>query len=271
MKTNACASLAVVLAGLVALHVPAGRCSNAPRNDAWCDDAGGSALPNLCYTHADKPHCMPIWDAYANVARHACVECAVNCDCPIGAYCSSVGDDRQWTCSPVEADKIGKPCERFGQLSTWPPERERDGKRPTAGVDDLMVCGIPVFLNGSFAFYEWLGYCDAGVCAECASYGAIVDETLGYVSDEQTLMCPGRVCQAGKLRLGAYAQAWSPYSLISDNVSAALLTFVVLIFCVLLAMCMMSVAHVSGRRRRYSRLSQTDVVVDGSVAADKQH
>jgi len=117
------------------------------------------------------------------------------------------------TCSPLDQNPAksvwNQPCNEF--VSSWAlglVGAVGDVPVPELGVNDKMVCGKPVFYeNGTFDFYEWLGFCDQGQCKQCASVGQYLGPSMALMmhGDPSFLLCVGRECTGGKLAIADYA------------------------------------------------------------------
>jgi len=184
----------------------------------------------MCAAAPGTPFCVNTADE-DNEPDYRCAQCGNNCDCPIGQYCVKAAGLDTGSCKALESDIIGRPCNSFWvRVNLLGSESEQ--VIPVKDVDDKMVCGIPVFMtNGSFSYYEWLGYCDMGVCKQCGNLGGEVDEIFGYIMNPQTLQCPGRECRDATIVATEYAQSWTIVDeIMPKGVPTAILVFLVFIF-----------------------------------------
>jgi hypothetical protein len=225
------------------------------------------AVPNICGTKTPKqPFCVNKGTEQNPV--FVCRECDVNCDCPINFYCVKSAGPERGTCKSIDLDgkSIGKPCNNFN-MPQEPMRLVHDPKFPKRGVDDQLVCGIPVFDNatGFFLFYEWLGYCKEGKCKACASWGPELGQTIDWlVNDEPgSLLCPGRQCVGGQLTTPNYAVDVEEQPIFNNlinvdtetGITGSILAFVILISLSNLVMCYCTVRS-QFHPKNYKKLSQ---------------
>lgn len=201
-----------------------------------CQTSAHDPVPNMCASLAEKPFCVNT-AAEGATPNYQCKQCATNCDCPIGKYCVKTSGPNVGTCVTLETTILGRPCNPFWVPMALFGAEPAAHEVPVKDVDDRMVCGIPVFrANSSFWYYEWLGYCDMGVCKQCGNIGAEADELFGYMMNPQTLQCPGRECKDATIVLTPYAQSWTIVDeLMPKGVPSAILVFVIFIFIVVFA------------------------------------
>lgn len=209
-----------------------------------------------------KPNCINIG---IDKPEFVCAECSKNCDCPINTYCvKSFNNTLRGSCQPLDPEGIilNRPCNSFTTAT--------DASRPSApvspkkDVDDQLVCGIPLFEDdGTFLYYEWIGYCRQGKCRACAPYGPDQERQLGYLYeyDISTLYCPGRDCVGGEWTVPDFAVDVDERPLyLSVNsptaINGTILGFVIVITLANLVMCFCSVRN-SFHPKKYKRAKQT--------------
>jgi hypothetical protein len=221
----------------------------------------GGPNPNACMSAENSdgkplPNCVNVGTS-DQTPEWVCAQCSHNCDCGPGEYCPKGPGQFTGTCRKISADdKIGRSCVRFGYPYA------RGWEIPVQGRDELLVCGSPVFLaNGTFARYDWIGACVDGTCRECEggpmswsiSSGLVPLQTYPPMTsapdydahrsrDEGTLSCPGSYCQYGSI---SRSGAWM-LDVLPDGAAMGTLAFVILIFFLLWAMCLLKCC----RRRR---------------------
>jgi len=215
-------------------------------------------MSNICLNVTGKPFCVNV---VPDPEQHfVCRQCQKNCDCGLEYYCvkSTAGSERG-NCKLIETDKIDTPCNNFDELD--PVGRfVVEPKTPTFGVDDKLVCGIPIFdsLN-KFTLYEWLGSCTQGKCKVCSSLGPIYTQELDYLSQglDDTLFCPGRVCVGSKLQMSQYAVESSQFQIFQtvEGINGTILAFVILLTLFNFVMCICSV-RASRNPKRYKKMTQ---------------
>jgi len=222
------------------------------------------ASSNMCYEQQGTPFCVNIGEG-EKVDNFVCRECIQNCDCVLDKYCVKKLGSSRGNCKDIEKDKINTACNNFDELELIGRLIENP-KTPIYGIDDKLVCGIPVFLNDSkevkFEFYEWLGSCMQGKCKLCTPVGPTYTQELDFMMQDQkdSLFCPGPVCIGGQLQLGSYAidpEEFHPLLRIQtvEGINGAILAFVVILCFFNLIMCVCSV-RASRNPRKYKKMTQ---------------
>ncbi|KAH3764621.1 hypothetical protein Pelo_3550 [Pelomyxa schiedti] len=187
------------------------------------------SVPNDCVPVSGKPFCV----------NSVCSECQGNCDCPIGKYCrKQQGLTDSGTCVSIDTSIFGTPCNPFtlwvDPTSTVPIEV------PTVDTAET-VCGVPVFNPENltqFLFYEWLGYCTMGACAQCENAGLTINTFMATISNPSALMCPGTQCKAGEIVASILAQKYTWATTIPQGISFGTLLFVMVLTVLCAFMCL---------------------------------
>jgi len=201
------------------------------------------ATSNLCESVLGKPFCVNVDPE--NATRFECRECDQNCDCPIHKYCVKKLGEARGTCRQLEEAKWDTPCNLFDP-TTIPHGFDENQRFPKLGVNDKLVCGLPVFDNvtSKFLFYEWLAFCGEGKCAECASLGSYRDQFQEFegMTQPSSLLCPQRECIGQKLQVPSYAVPAKEIFNIkipkeTEGVTGAILFFVIAIWLIQVLMC----------------------------------
>jgi hypothetical protein len=219
-----------------------------------CQNQDGEPMPNLCSTEKNAPFCINT-AKFAKTPSYQCRQCATNCDCDPGCYCAMHDEDKKGECKKIEGDIIGRPCIQF-----WP---YHELNYPELDVNDLMVCGVPVFNSSSqpteFLYYDWLGYCDMGVCRSCLDtlMEGGLEDTYDIPSNMRTqlMLCPDRICSGNEWIPAEEGVVWGIVKMAGDNgTDVANLLFTIAISFILLTMCIRQIRN-SRQDRPYSRFA----------------
>ncbi|KAH3756752.1 hypothetical protein Pelo_11428 [Pelomyxa schiedti] len=221
-----------VVAAVLVVAAVVGTCSGAT---VMCGDTSvvGTVVtmipvPNKCVGTPLTPFCVLRKGVYV------CAACESNCDCPIGQYCVKEEDSNvTGSCVALEEDILGKPCNQF----LLALDRRMTVETPVKGVNEELVCGKPIFNStGGFVTYDWLGYCEKGVCVECPNLGEPVIDFISFAANPSALLCPGRECKMNKVQQNAEATK-NVLIDIPQGISAAILAFVIIITFLSFFMC----------------------------------
>jgi len=164
--------------------------------------SNGKVLPNICADYPNYPMCVQTDEGYK------CSECIVNCDCKeLNTFC------HRGKC--MTAVELGRPCI---SLPHYYNEGSKSIGFPTKKVDNHLFCGLVTTSNT----YEWIGYCNHGICGSCipefsTQYLAKYEKSFYDKNWDKTLMCPGCKCLNNSVvlsehKLNTYADKYvDPY------------------------------------------------------------
>jgi len=224
------------------------------------------ASANLC-TNPTSSACVNV-APLGQAPDYKCRQCYQNCDCGLGNYCIKSSGPNIGTCQPLESNILGAVCNSFDSPSdgSLPGRGDVPLKFPTYGVDDQRVCGVPVFMNNTinntvvFQFYEWLGYCQQGICQQCVNIGQDLDQQLAFLyehTDSSTILCPGRVCTAGILYAASFASSSITANVTLDTgVNTAILVFVIImsVLSIISTSCVVKIWRTQNYKRMTDRI-----------------
>jgi hypothetical protein len=264
-KTAASSSLFLMARVIALFGLLLSGFATASIQDIDCSTPAGPS-DNACTSQL--PNCMNVASNVV-IPSWKCRRCAANCDCPLGEYCSKTPGPDSGTCIAINSiGKIGAPCSAFG-----------NGRVPILGMDDEMVCGLPIFssVDGSFLTYEWLGDCRNGKCYECGGDAIswtidlsfqltprvekydTADNASRGAWDGGSLVCDGRYCSAGIIFQSGSDDWFGEYyssGLVGGICACVWILFVMILFAAL-AECRKRCSCCCGRRHTKSSTAST--------------